>query len=104
MQTGRQLGELTAADIDNYVANQGQGRWTRVSIANMVSALRAFLRYAAKEEWCSNRLAGSIARPRLYQQESFPYAPDWSAVQQMLADVDTDTPRDIHDRAILLAL
>lgn len=43
-QTGRQLGELTAGDIDNYVAIQGKGRWKRVSIANTVSALRAFLR------------------------------------------------------------
>jgi integrase len=70
----------------------------------MVSALRAFLRYAAKEGWCSNRLAESISRPRLYQHEALPYAPDWSAVQQMLADVDTDRPRDIRDRAILLLL
>ena len=103
-QTHRDLGELTAGDIDSYVAIQGKGRWKRVSIANTVSALRAFLRYAAKEGWCSNRLAGSIARPRLYQQESLPYAPDWSVVQQMLADVDTDKPRDIRDRAILLLL
>ena len=100
----RQLGELTAGDIDNYVATQGKGCWTRVSTANVVTALRAFLRYAGKEGWCSNRLAESISRPRLYQQESLPYAPDWSAVQQMLADVDTDNSRDIRDRAILLLL
>jgi integrase/recombinase XerD len=103
-EAGRQLGDLTAGDIDNYVATQGKGRWARVSTANIVSALRAFLRYAAKEGWCSERLAKSISRPRLYQQESLPYAPDWSAVQQMLADVDTDRPRDIRDRAILLLL
>ena len=104
-QTGRQLGDLTAGDIDNYVAIQGKGRWTRVSTANMVSALRAFLRYAAKEGLdARSRLAESIARPRLYQQESLPYAPDWPVVQQMLADVDTDKPRDIRDRAILLLL
>jgi site-specific recombinase XerD len=103
-EADRKLGDLTAADIDNFVATQGKGRWTRISTANMVSALRAFLRYAAKEGWCSNRLAESISRPRLYQQESLPYAPDWSAVQQMLADVDTDKPRDIRDRAILLLL
>jgi integrase/recombinase XerD len=103
-QTGRQLGDLTAGDIDNYVATQGKSRWTRVSTANTVTALRAFLRYAAKVGWCSKRLAESIARPRLYQQASLPYAPDWSAVQQMLADVDTDKPRDIRDRAILLLL
>ena len=101
---GRQLGNLTVGDIDNYVATQGTGRWARVSTANVISALRTFLRYAAQERWCSNRLAESISRPRLYQQESLPYAPDWSAVQQMLADVDTDKPRDIRDRAILLLL
>ena len=101
---GRELGDLTAGDIDNYVATQGTGRWARVSTANVISALCAFLRYAAQEGWCSNRLAKSISRPRLYQQESLPYAPDWSAVQQMLADVDTDKPRDIRDRAILLLL
>jgi integrase/recombinase XerD len=101
---GRQFVNLTAGDIDNYVATQGTGRWARVSTANVISALRAFLRYAAQEGWCSSRLAESISQPRLYQQESLPYAPDWSAVQQMLADVDTDKPRDIRDRAILLLL
>ena len=35
---------------------------------------------------------------------SLPYAPDWVDVQRMLADVDTDKPRDIRDRAILLLL
>jgi site-specific recombinase XerD len=103
-QTNRQLGDLRAEDIDNYIATQGAGRWGRVSIAHIASALRAFLRYAAKEAWCSDRLAASISRPRLYQQESLPYAPDWSDVQKMLADVDTDRPRDIRDRAILLLL
>lgn len=104
MQKGLKIGELTASDIDNYIAVQGEGRWTRISTASVVSALRAFLRYAAEEGWCPGRLAESIARPRLYQQESLPYAPDWSAVEQMLADVDTDRPRDIRDRAILLLL
>ena len=65
-------GDLTAGDIDNYVANQGKGRWARVSTANMVSALRGFLRYAAKEGWCSDRWSTSICRPRLYQQEIAP--------------------------------
>ena len=103
-EAGHQLGDLTAEDIDTYVAIQGKGHWARVSIASMVSALRAFLRFAAQEGWCSNRLAASISRPRLYQHESLPYAPDWSAVQQMLVDVDTDKPRDIRDRGILLLL
>ena len=103
-QVNRQLGDLRAEDIDDYIATQGTGRWARVSTANIASTLRGFLRYAAKEAWCSDRLASSISRPRLYQQESLPYAPDWSDVCRMLADVDTDRPRDIRDRAILLLL
>ena len=103
-QTNRSLGDLRPEDFDNYIVTQGTGCWSRVSMANMASALRAFLRYAAKEGWCSDRLAASICRPRLYQQESLPYAPAWSDVQRMLADVDTDRSRDIRDRAILLLL
>jgi integrase/recombinase XerD len=45
-----------------------------------------------------------ISLPRLYRQETLPYAPAWSDVQKMVADVDTDNPRDIRDRAILLLL
>lgn len=103
-QSNHQLKDLKAEDIDNYIATQGAGRWGRVSIAHVASALRGFVRYAAKEGWCSDRLATSISRPRLYQHEALPYAPDWSDVQKMLADVDTDRPRDIRDRAILLLL
>lgn len=103
-QTNRQLGALQAADIDAYFVTQATGRWSRVSVANTASALRGFLRYAGKRGMCADSLAGSICRPRLYRQESLPYAPDWSDVQRMLADAETDKPRDIRDRAILLLL
>ncbi|WP_245424666.1 site-specific integrase [Sinorhizobium sp. BJ1] len=92
-QSNHRLKDLKAEDIDNYIAIQGAGRWGRVSIAHIVSALRGFLRYAAKEAWCSDRLATSTSRPRLYRQETLPYAPDWSDVQKMLADVAPRHPR-----------
>ncbi|WFR98278.1 tyrosine-type recombinase/integrase [Rhizobium tumorigenes] len=103
-QTNRQLGDLQAVDIDAYFVSQATGRWSRVSVATTASALRVFLRYAGKRGLCANNLAGSIDRPRLYREESLPYAPNWSDVQRMLADADTDKPRDIRDRAILLLL
>lgn len=103
-QTNRQLRDLQAKDIDDYFVTQGMGRWSRISVANTASALRGFLRYAAMQGICADRLAASICRPRLYQQESLPYAPDWLDVQRMLADADTDKPRDVRDRAILLLL
>ncbi|MGV2085802.1 tyrosine-type recombinase/integrase [Rhizobium sp. K7/93] len=103
-QTNRQLGDLQAVDIDAYFVSQATGRWSRVSVATTASALRVFLRYAGKRGLCANNLAGSIDRPRLYREKSLPYAPNWSDVQRMLADADTDKPRDIRDRAILLLL
>ncbi len=103
-KTNRQLRDLQPEDVDAYFVAQATGRWSRVSVANTASALRGFLRYAAKRGMCTDRLAASICRPRLYRQESLPYAPDWFDVQRMLADAETDNPRDIRDRAILLLL
>jgi site-specific recombinase XerD len=103
-QSNRELGALQATDVDDYFATKATARWSRISVANVASALRSFLRYAATQGMCSDRLSAAVYRPRLYQQESLPYAPDWSDVQRMLADVDTDKPRDIRDRAILLLL
>ncbi|VIO71649.1 tyrosine-type recombinase/integrase [Bradyrhizobium ivorense] len=103
-KTNRQLRALQPEDVDAYFVDQATGRWSRVSVANTASTLRAFLRYAAMRGMCTDRLAASICRPRLYRQESLPYAPDWCDVQRMLADAETDEPRDIRDRAILLLL
>lgn len=103
-QTHRQLEDLRAADIDAYFVTQATGQWSRVSVVNTATALRVFLRYAAQQGLCAEHIAASIGRPRLYRQASLPYAPDWTDVQRMLADVDTDTPQDIRDRAILLLL
>ena len=103
-KTNRRLRDLQPEDIDAYFGARATGRWSRVSAANTASALRGFLRYAARRGMCTDRLAASICRPRLYRQESLPYAPDWFDVQRMLADVETDKPRDIRDRAILLLL
>ncbi len=103
-RTKRQLADLQVGDIDEYFATQGAGRWSRVSIANTAAALRGFLRHAATQGLCADGLAASIGRPRLYQQESLPYAPDWSEVCRMVAAADTDIPREIRDRAILLLL
>jgi integrase/recombinase XerD len=103
-KANRQLADLKVGDIDEYFATQGAGRWSRVSIGNTAAALRGFLRHGAMQGLCADGLAASIGRPRLYQQESLPYAPDWSDVRRMVAEADTDRPRDIRDRAILLLL
>jgi len=74
------------------------------TVSSNAGALRIFLRHAASEGACDPRLAAAIRGPRIYQQESLPFAPAWSDVQRMLADTLTNRPRDVRDRAILMLL
>lgn len=103
-QTDRQLPNLRPDDIDTYFVSARPGRWSRVSVSHIASALRVFLRFTATRGGCDPRLAETIRGPRIYQQESLPYAPQWSDIRRLLADTVTGKPRDIRDRAILMLL
>ncbi len=103
-QNGRHLSTLQPSDIDHYFISEGTGRWSRVSVSSIASALRAFLRFAASQAACDPRLASTIQRPRRYQQEALPYAPDWSDVRRLLAYTETNISRYVRDRAILMLL
>ncbi len=102
--TGRKLRLLQSSDIDNYFIDESAHHWNRVTVATMAGVLRIFLRYGASQGWCDPRLAQAIRGPRIYKQESLPFAPDWAVVQRILADTLTDDPRDVRDRAILMLL
>jgi integrase/recombinase XerD len=102
--TDRPLSDLGPADIDRYFVSEGAQRWCRVSASSVATALRAFVRYAASQGTCDLRLAGTIRGPRIYEQESLPFAPSWLDVQRILADSPTDLRRDVRDRAILMLL
>jgi len=103
-QTDRQLPTLRPDDIDNYFVSASPGRWSRVSVSHVASALRVFLRFTAAQGECERHLAETIRGPRIYHQESLPYAPEWSDVRRILADTVTSKPRDVRDRAILMLL
>jgi integrase/recombinase XerD len=102
--TYRRLSDMRPANIDHYFVSEGAQRWSRISARNVASALRMFVRYAANQGFCDLRLANTIYRPRVYEQESLPFAPSWSDVQRLLADTSTDVRRDVRDRAILMLL
>lgn len=95
---------IQLSDIDAFLAEGRNNGWRRVSVKNMANMLRAFFRYAATRGWCSPQLADSIRGPRIFALEALPRGPGWSDVQRLLAYMDTDQPRDIRDRAILLLL
>ena len=103
-ESNRELSDLRPSDIDCYLTSAGAQRWSRISMRNNAGALRAFLRYAATRGACDPRLSASVRGPRIYGQESLPFAPAWSDVQRILADSLTDSRRDVRDRAILMLL
>ena len=105
-QSNRQLGALQATDIDNYFATQATGRWSPhlggqcgVGLAR-ISALRGDARNVL-----GSPVGGGLPTKALPAGRSLPaYAPDWSDVQRMLADVDTDKPRGHPGTALILLL
>ncbi len=102
--TGRDLATLQPQDIDTYFITYGAERWSRISAGHIAKMLRVFLRHAASTGACSAALANSIQGNRRYALESLPYALSWDEVRRVIATANSDTERDIRDRAILLLL
>jgi integrase/recombinase XerD len=99
---GRQLSTVQASDIDAYLAF-GRGRgWARVTIHNVVTTLRAFFRYGAREGWGPRHLAEAIQGPRIYAQERLPAGPTWAEVERLFEGLDANRSMDVRDRAILM--
>jgi site-specific recombinase XerD len=82
-KTDRRLCDLLASDVDAYFIDEGEGRWSRVSVPAIAAALRSFLQQCA-------------ARGE--------YGPGWSDVRRILAFVDPSKAREVRDRAILMLL
>jgi integrase/recombinase XerD len=88
-------------DVDAFLARQGE-HWCRVSIASSAKALRAFFRYAERQGWCQPAIASAIESPRLFRDETLPGGPVWEDIRQLIPPPDSQQPRHIRDRAILL--
>lgn len=99
---GRPLSRVHLNDIDAYLAHGSAQGWCRKTVSNMVAALRAFFRYGGAEGWVRPTLASGIYGPPIYSLEKLPAGPAWADVQRILSDLDTDLPKDIRDRAILM--
>jgi len=102
--TGHSLRDLEASDFDSYIAYLAAGGCSRRSISNVVKALRSFVRFAGGRGWCRKHLAEGIEGPRVYSDELLPMGPPWPDVERMIRSVDTDRPRDVRGRAILMLL
>lgn len=96
------LGEASVRDVDEFLASKGSKDWGRVSVATSCKALRSFFRHAEIRGWCASGIAASIEGPRVFKQEALPIGPQWAAVQRLVGSANSDRPRDIRDRAILM--
>lgn len=97
----RPFAEVRVEDVDAFLACQG-AHWCRVSIASSAKALRAFFRYAECQGWCRAGIALAIETPRLFRDETLPAGPAWEDLLQLIPAADSQCPRHIRDRAILL--
>lgn len=99
----KSLSDISIQIIDRLIIKLLDGK-SRVSVRDIVSAFRVFLRFAESRHWCRKGLADSIKIPMVYKQASLPYPPQWKDVQRLIADCDTESPTGIRDRAILMLL
>lgn len=94
--------EVSIPHVDGFLALHGTHGWTRVSVASCAKALRAFFLHAERQGWCASGIAAAIESPRIFKQEGLPSGPAWKDVQRLIASTETDQPRDIRDRAVLM--
>jgi len=99
---GWRLFETQPNHVDLYLSERGIAGWSRVSSAKAAMALRGFFRHAHRRGWCQVCIADAIQGPRIYRLEGLPSGPAWPDVIRMIESMDTDDPRDIRDRAIVM--
>lgn len=101
---GQPIESICVDDVDAYLAYGHNRGWSRTTVNNVATTLRAFFRYGAEQGWCAVALANAIRGPRIYALEGLPAGPTWSDVQRMFATLEPSCPKDIRDRAILMLL
>ena len=102
-QEHRSFNEISIVDIDATIVRMGeQNAYARASIRAYVDAIRSFFRYAEQRGWCAPGLAEAIISPRLFADEQLPKGPSWEDVQRLLASTESDKPKDIRDRALVM--
>ena len=98
----RPFSAVDIIDLDAFLPHCGQKGCSRVSINNMATGLRAFFRYTSKKGWCGLVIAEAIKGPRIFTQENLPSGPSRQGVSDLLAGMETNRPRDIRNRAIVM--
>lgn len=101
---GLSLMQVSPATIDAYFFENKTHGWKRSTVKAYGQSLRAFFRHASRHGWCLPRLAETIKGPKIYSLTGLPEGPSWDLVQRLIANLNTERPSHIRDRAIVLLL
>lgn len=97
------LSGVNIGELDEAIAQKGRDDgYSRSSVKTYASGIRSFFRHAERRGWCRRGLAGLIKSPRVYPYEGLPSGPSWKDVQRLIATAESDHPKDLRDRAMLL--
>ena len=95
----RALREISAADVDVFLASKGAAGWSRGSLNALAGSLRSFFQYAQTRHWCADSFAAAIEGPRVFAQEQLPRGASWEDVQRLLGSSNGDGDADIRAHA-----
>lgn len=103
-EQGVVLKDVSPEILAAYFVQSKARSWKKSTIKAYSSSLRAFFRYASRQNWCRPGLAETIHSPRIYSMATLPEGPSWEQIQRLIANLNTGCANHIRDRAIVLLL
>lgn len=98
------LKDVSPITIDAYFVENTARGWKKSTVKAYGQSLRAFFRHASRHDWCVPGLDDTIKGPKIYSMAGLPEGPSWEQVQRLIANLNTDRPSHVRDRAIILLL
>jgi integrase/recombinase XerD len=99
------LPEISIRHVDEALTQKlRQCGYARTTVQSYAGSLKAFFRFAERQQWCARGLAAAIQSPRIYAHESLPVGPSWEQVQGLIAACRGDDPANLRNRALLMLL
>jgi site-specific recombinase XerD len=100
---GKSISKATPADIDRFVSHLSS-RYSKQTVADSCSSLRAFLRFLRITNRSRHDLAASVISPRIRFAERPPRALSWTDVRRILASIPQKERPGKRDFAMLLMM
>jgi integrase/recombinase XerD len=101
---GLSLKDVSPATVAAYFVQNKASGWKKSTIKAYGQSLRAFFCHASRCGWCAPGLAQTVKGPKIYSLASLPEGPSWEQVQRLIANLNTDRPTHVRNRAIVLLL